>query len=93
MHVPEWLVTPFDMKICNKGYESDLEHKLTEMHVDLEANTLFKSKSLSEYWRNINTATKYPKLRTAAQPFLLAFQTSYMVEAGQRNFDKAEEQI
>ena len=24
MHVPEWLVAPFDMKIDNKGYESDL---------------------------------------------------------------------
>ena len=28
MHVPKWLVTPFDMKIDNKGYESDLEDLL-----------------------------------------------------------------
>ena len=49
MHVPEWLVTPFDMKIDNKGYETDLVDALIEMHVDLKAKTLFKSKNLAEY--------------------------------------------
>ena len=48
MHVPKWLVTPFDMKIDNKGYESDLEGELIEMHVDLEAKALFKSKNFAE---------------------------------------------
>ena len=49
MYVPEWLVTPFDMKIDNKSYESDLEDEHMEMHVDLEAKALFKSKNLAEY--------------------------------------------
>ena len=53
MHVPEWLVTPFDMKIDNDGYESGLEVELIEMHVDLEAKALFKRKDLREYWSNI----------------------------------------
>ena len=38
MHVPKWLVTPFDTKIDNKGIESDMEDELIEMHVDLEGS-------------------------------------------------------
>ena len=49
MHVHEWLLTPLDMKISNEGYESDLEHKPTAMHVVLEAKALLKGKSLAEY--------------------------------------------
>ena len=61
------------MKMDNKRYESDLEDDLIEMHVDLKAKALFKSKNLSEYWSNINTATKYRKFSAAAaEPFLLA---------------------
>ena len=37
MHVPEWLVTPFDMKIDNKGHECNLENGLIELHMDLES--------------------------------------------------------
>ena len=81
MHVPEWLFTPFDMKIGNNGYESDLEDELIEMHVDLEAKSLFKSKNVSEYWSYINTAAKYPKLTSASEPFLPAFPTPYVAEA------------
>ena len=33
MHVPEWLVTPLDITIDNKGYESDLEDELIEMWI------------------------------------------------------------
>ena len=42
MHVSEWIVTPFDVKIDNKGIECDLEDELIEIHVDLEVNALFK---------------------------------------------------
>ena len=69
MHVPEWLVTPFYMKMDNKGHESELEDELIEMHVDLTAEVLFKSKILREYWSNINTATKYPKVQTNSRTF------------------------
>ena len=51
------------------------------MYVDLEVKALFKSKKLGEYWSNINPAIEYPKLRAVDEPFLLAFQTSYMIEA------------
>ena len=53
MHVADWFVTPFDMKIYSKGYEHDLEDGLIEKHVDLKANALFKSKNFGEYWSNI----------------------------------------
>ena len=47
------------------------------MHVDLEAKALLESKHFSEYCSNINTASRYPKLRAAVKPFLLAFPTLY----------------
>ncbi|KRX29697.1 hypothetical protein T06_5195 [Trichinella sp. T6] len=60
------------------------------MSADLEAKLLFKHKSLSEFWSNVNITNKSPKLSAAAQPFLLAFPSLYMVEAG--DFIKAKEQ-
>ena len=78
MHVPEWLVTPFDMKIYHK---CDFEEELNEFLVNLEAKALLKSKNLSEYYGSMKTTSKYPKLRASAEPFILAFQTSFMVEA------------
>ena len=62
-----------------------MDDERIEMHVDLKAKALFKSKNLSEYWSNINTATMYPKIRAAVEPFLLAFPTSYMAEASFSN--------
>ena len=47
MHFPVWHDTPFDMKIDNEGYESDLEGELIEMHVNFETKAPFKSKYLS----------------------------------------------
>ena len=49
MHVLEWLVSPFDVKIDNKSYESDIEDEIIEIHVDLEAKALFKRKYVKEY--------------------------------------------
>ena len=46
-HVPEWLVTPFDMKVNNKVYESGLEDELIEIHVESETKASFKSKNLA----------------------------------------------
>ena len=48
MHVPEWFVCPFDMKIDNRDYQSDITVELIEMYVDIEAKALFKCKNLSE---------------------------------------------
>ena len=59
--------TQFDMKVYNKGYESDFEDEPIEMHMDLEANVLFRIENLNENCSILNTATKYPKLRAADQ--------------------------
>ena len=81
-HVPDWLVAAFDMIIDNKRHESYLEDELTEMHVDLEVKAFIKSRNFSQYWNNINTATKCPDLGEAAELLLLASPSSYKVEAG-----------
>ena len=52
------------------------------MTVDLEASALFRRKGLREFWINENNVAKYPLLSAVAEPFLLAFPSSYMVEAG-----------
>ncbi|KRX40686.1 Protein ZBED8 [Trichinella murrelli] len=83
MTVPDWIITPFVIEIENANNEFSLQEKHVEMiSADLEAKLLFKHKSLSEFWSNVNITTKYPKLSAAAQPFLLAFPSSYLVEAG-----------
>ncbi|KRX30033.1 hypothetical protein T09_14153 [Trichinella sp. T9] len=57
---------------------------------DLEAKLLFKHKSLSEFWSNVSITTKYLKLSATAQPFLLAFPSSYLPR--KCDFIKAKEQ-
>ena len=91
MHVPEWLATPLDMKIDNKVYDSDLEDDLIETHVHPEAKALSKRKKLSEHWSNINVSTEWPKLRAAAELFLITFPTSYMAQAGPNTLNAIKE--
>ncbi|KRZ48612.1 SCAN domain-containing protein 3 [Trichinella nativa] len=82
MTVPDWIIAPFDIETGNANIEFSLQKEHVEMSADLEAKLLFKHKSLSEFWSNVNITNKYPKLSAAAQPFLLAFPSLYMVEAG-----------
>ncbi|KRX42099.1 SCAN domain-containing protein 3 [Trichinella murrelli] len=82
MTVPDWIIAPFDIETGNANIEFSLQEEHVEMSADLEAKLLFKHKSLSEFWSNVNITNKYPKLSAAAQPFLLAFPSSYLVEAG-----------
>ena len=76
MHVSDWLLTQFDIKIDNKCYESDIQDEFIEMHVGLDAKALLICKYVSVYWSNINTVAKYLKLRAATVTFVLAFSTS-----------------
>jgi len=43
--------------------------------------------NLGDFWYNVKARDKYPKLAVAAEPFLLAFPSSYMVEAGFSHVD------
>ena len=60
MHIPNWIVIPFDLKIENTDIESHLEDELVHICVDLEAILLFRIKSLSDYLNNVNIVTKQP---------------------------------
>ncbi|XP_064117686.1 SCAN domain-containing protein 3-like [Macrobrachium nipponense] len=82
MKVPDWILTPFDVEIRNADIASHLEEEFTEMTVDLEASALFRRKGLSELWINENNVAKYPRLCEVVEPFLLAFPSSYIAEAG-----------
>lgn len=48
--------------------------------MDLEVKLSFKGKSLGDCWSKPNTITKYIKLSATFEPFLLALQSSYIVE-------------
>jgi len=46
MGMPDWIVTLFDFNVQNADINSQLQDELTDMHVDLEAQSLFKRKNL-----------------------------------------------
>lgn len=79
MHVLYLIVTPFNLEIENADIESHLEYELN-MCVDLQATSLFRSKNISNYWSNVNTATKYLKPSAVVELCVLAFPIVYMVE-------------
>jgi len=46
MRVPDWIFTLFDFNVQNPDINSQLQDDLTDMRVDLEAQSLFKRKNL-----------------------------------------------
>jgi len=58
MRVPDWVVTLFDFNAQNADINSQLHDELTDMRVDLEAQSLFKRKDLRD------NAMKIPLLNT-----------------------------
>ena len=48
MRVPDWIVTLFDFYVQNADINSQLQDELTDMRVDLEAQSLFKRKNLRD---------------------------------------------
>jgi len=46
--VPDWIVTLFDFNVQNADINSQLQDELTDMRVDLEAQSLFKRKNLRD---------------------------------------------
>jgi hypothetical protein len=88
MTIPEWIITPFDVKFENLSVEPECEYELAELSVDIAAIAVFESRSLSDFWYNVNTRDKYRKLAAAAEPFLLVFPSSCMMEAGFSHVDE-----
>jgi len=48
MRVPDWIVTLFDFNVQNADINSQLQDELTDMRVDLKAQSLFKRKNLRD---------------------------------------------
>jgi hypothetical protein len=63
--IPKWIITPFDMKFENLSVEPQCEYELAELSVDIAAKAMFESRSLSDFWYNVNTMDKYPKTRSS----------------------------
>lgn len=59
-----------------------LKDEPIDMCLNLLPKTFFKNKRLGDYWCPVNTATRHSKLNVTVKPFLLAFSSLYMVEAG-----------
>lgn len=78
--IPGWIIVPFSAQIEN--VDINLQDELAELISDLEAKTLLENLTISKFWTNINIMQKYVKLYEVAMPFMLAFPSSYMVEAG-----------
>lgn len=78
--IPDWIIEPFSAQIDN--VDINIQDELAELLSDLEAKTLIKNLTIHKFWTNINIKQKYVKLYEMAQPFMLAFPSSYMVEAG-----------
>ena len=53
-----------------------------DITVNLEACALFKRRGCRKFWINENNVAEYPVLSGEAEPFLLAFPSLYMVQAG-----------
>lgn len=70
------------MEMQNADVDLQLQEDLFDMTMDLEAKALLRRKSLSDYWRSVNTVVKYPRLCAVVEPFLLYFPSSNIVEAG-----------
>jgi len=58
MRVPDWIVTLFDFYVQNADINSQLQDELTDMRVDLEAQSLFEHKNLRD------SAMQIPLLNT-----------------------------
>ena len=72
---------PFDLDAENTDITSHLEDELLRCVWISKRNHCSEAKA-SEYWSNMNTATEYPKLSAAVEPFLVAFISLDFVEAG-----------
>ena len=81
----DWIITLFGFNVQYADINSQLQDELTDMRVDLEAQSLFKRKNLLRFGinrPNVHAAVKYLKFCAAVEPFLLAFPISCMFESG-----------
>jgi hypothetical protein len=76
LQIPDWVLTLENLDLMN--YPADIQEELIEVQNDEEVRVAMKN-GFSSAWLHFHD--RYPKLFVIAQPLLLTFPTSYMVEA------------
>mgnify|MGYP007131729378 CR=1 FL=1 len=79
MDIPIWVSIPFEVNVAE--IEISLQEPLNEIQSDEIMRAKFKDEKYN-IWKTNDVATKYPLLWDKAQFYVIAFPTSYLVEAG-----------
>ena len=79
MDIPIWISIPFKVNVAE--IELSLQEPLIELQSDEIMRAKFKDGKYN-IWKTNDVATKYPLLWDKAQFYVIAFPTSYLVEAG-----------
>jgi hypothetical protein len=75
----EWIFSPFSMDAVSKAkITDDLQDNIIDMTTDRRFQTIFKEKSLLEFWCEVNK--NYPSLGQSAVTALLPFGSTYLCE-------------
>lgn len=72
----------FKVHFIKCTYLFDLEIDLTRWNLWYVYGSCSKIKSIGDYWSNVNTIPKYPKIGAAGETFLFAPPSLYMHETG-----------
>ncbi|KAK2719533.1 hypothetical protein QYM36_005123 [Artemia franciscana] len=79
MDIQIWVSIPFEVNVA------EIELSLQEPLIELQSDEITPAKSKDEkynIWKTTVVATKHPLLWDKAQFYVIAFPTSYLVEAG-----------
>ncbi|KAK2720534.1 hypothetical protein QYM36_004419 [Artemia franciscana] len=79
MDIPIWVSIPFKVNVAE--IELPLQEPLIELQNDEIMRAKFKDGKYN-IWKTNDVARKYPLLWDKAQFYVIAFPTSYLVEAG-----------
>ncbi|KAK2706072.1 hypothetical protein QYM36_016182 [Artemia franciscana] len=79
MDIPIWVSIPFEVNVTE--IDISLQEPLNKIQSDEIMHAKFKDEKYN-IWKTIDVATKYPLLWEKVQFYVIAFPTSYLVEAG-----------
>ncbi|KAK2706994.1 hypothetical protein QYM36_014874 [Artemia franciscana] len=79
MDISIWVSIPFEVNVAE--IDISLQEPLNEIQSDEIMHAKFKSEKYN-IWKTNDVATKYPLLSDKVQFYVIAFPTSYLVEAG-----------
>ncbi|KAK2712149.1 hypothetical protein QYM36_010996 [Artemia franciscana] len=85
MDISIWVSIPFEVNVAQ--IELSLQEPLIELQSDEIRRAKFKDGKYN-IWKTNDIVTKYPLLWDKAQFYVIAFPTSYLVEAGFRRISQ-----